>query len=910
MADTAVASQQSNSLLGGPLRRHECQKLLVLRDEVYAGIHPRLGISAKGSEAVRPKASVHESISAAPLSNGVATTTTAAVQAPSSESNAYPKSAATPVPPVNVPSQKSSFASKLPTSGNGSSVLDPIFLTKSDDLVKAEMRLERQRIERSLEDQVKKQKTSTKSRYSELDTIPEFDVSEVFFQAQELVKPLAAHEEAARVKGTNSSSDSFDDNTFYSSQLNESGEEIDEPPKRRKTRPCGFFFRNGSCKFGDACPFSHDPAFKKQLKGRPSSTFATNAEATNRHPNSKADGRMEKTVPKSQRRQVPAEKDREHGESFTPSKELTDFRRNGSMEADRYSPPDAPTSISQHEPQQKAPKIQSRPDHELQTHSRQVHSRDLQSRGDVDEPLPTSHPKDVRVVRNYITSPIAPQPARVSPLAIAKQPRLAQIQQDDGLHSYDDLPQNSKRTDSVQESLNSPVPTVNSRKRRRDPDPQETRRNVTARRYIDSPDPYIKEEPMSPPPFTQSSTARQVRYEPQRREPVVIETVSPNQGDRVIYQSRYAGSNRQADIVDLRGPLTPTRPRVVSTAGPRYEYQEEPSLRRIVSARQPQRIQSPDQGYAQYPVTQQSTRAMSHSYIVRSDTDPAQNYRGSVQPQAIRRVQHDQSPSPQLQPIYYSSSGREATSMAPPPRRIVMDQDGNKYYEATVPVERRVSVAPVSRYMSDAPASREQPRKVSSQAHMADQYDGHGHDQEYSQRLLSPGPTSPRYVEYYPANEATRPENRQSVYQPREEAYSDRSSMVRIVEYPEDRLPRQYDQAVRPRETISRMQSVQPQGMQYEIVRERAPRTQSVRPDHHRIVSLGNRQDIEPTYTRQVSVRPDEQYVRAPSYVASERPRYQYVSEMPDGRFAREDVQDEIVLDGPRSGGSRQLQRQ
>ena len=907
MADTAVVHQESNGFADSSLQtkaRLEYQKIITLRDEVFAGTHPRLGTGVKGSEVVRSHTAVSKPMSDIPLSNGTATIPT--VQPSTVQNNAYSKSAATAIPYANVPSQKSLSASKFPTSGNGSSTLDPIFLTKSDDLVKAEMRLERQRIERSLEEQVKKQKSAPKYRSTELDTIPDFDVSEVLFQAQELVKPLAANEGHGTNGAATSSSDSIDDNTFYSSQINESGEEVEEPPKRRKTKPCRYFFRTGTCKYGDACSASHDPAFKKQLQGRQFSTLATNIEDTNMHPNRRVVERTEETGMKlnySERNN--AERHREYGESFNASKVPG---RNGSIDVVGNSPPEAQTPVSQRDTQQNALRVENQHGREGHASPWQLHSRDPHFRHDADESLPTSHTKDVHVVRNHITSPIAPQPARVSPLAIAKQPRLVQLQQDDRLHN--DVRRNSKRTESGQTSPNSAIPDVNSRKRRRDPDPQEARRRVTARRYIESPDPYIKEEPMSPPPFRQASSIQQIRHEPQRREPIIIETVSPNPGDRVIYQSRNASLNRQADIVDLRGPLTPTIPRVVSSPGQRYEFQEEPRLTRIVSTRQPQRIQSPYQDHAQYPATQQVTRSVSHSYVVQPEADPARNHRGSVQPQAVRRVQRDRSLSPQLQPIQYSSGGREATSMAPPPRRIVMDQYGNKYYEATVPVERKVSVAPTPRYSSDASNSYEHPRRVSSRIHMTDQYDGQGYSsQEFTQRLASPVSTFPRYVEYYPTNEATRLESRQSVYQPREEAYSDHPGVVQMVDYSEDRPARQYEQVLRPRESVQRMQSVQPQGVQYEVIRERAPRTQSVRPEPPRVVSLGNRHEMEPAYTRQVSIRPDERYVRAPSYVASERPRYRYVSEVPDGRYAREELQDNMIVEEARNIGGRQLQR-
>jgi len=154
----------------------------------------------------------------------------------------------------------------------------------------------------------------------------------------------------------------------------------------------------------------------------------------------------------------------------------------------------------------------------------------------------------------------------------------------------------------------------------------------------------------------------------------------------------------------------------------------------------------------------------------------------------------------------------------------------------------------------------------------------------------------------------------------------------RIVEYPPERriahAPR-YEEITIPREApVQRMQSVRPSGSHYEISREHIPRGQTVQPE--RVIELGSRHDPRPTvsgsarqssdgYTptvsRQFGLKGEDGYeqVRTPTYipVQGQRPRYQYVAEgsghagySPDGPYERE-----VVVEEPRSGGRRGLQR-
>ncbi|KAK7402827.1 hypothetical protein QQX98_011419 [Neonectria punicea] len=106
----------------------------------------------------------------------------------------------------------------------GNTEINPILLEKSDDLVKAELQLQRQRLERALREEVDQRRAATKNT-TQGEPLADFDLSDVLSKALTLVQASSAPVAAAadeNVGATNhdTSSDSFDDNTFYSSLHN------------------------------------------------------------------------------------------------------------------------------------------------------------------------------------------------------------------------------------------------------------------------------------------------------------------------------------------------------------------------------------------------------------------------------------------------------------------------------------------------------------------------------------------------------------------------------------------------------------------------------------------------------------------------------------------------------------------
>ena len=899
MVGSVVALQQSNGLhdaLPDSKQVLEYEKILRVRDEVLSGTHPRLKAVpiASGDLADKVISSTASSSSKAPLpsSNGITVSSSHPHDRVSTPKTAPPKAESAVQPPIT----KNANSSAGSTFPKGPSTLDPIFLTKSDDLIRAEMKLERQRIERALEEQVQQRRLGTRQRISEQEALPDFDVNEVFQQAQELVKPILATDNVGS-SGNASSSDSFDENTFYSSQMNDStGEDLDEPSKRRRrTRPCRFFFE-GSCRKGDDCIYSHDPAFKQQLQAGGSLTMELDpAESKQIADTYHLNGRPRRESFVRDNKYPEMDNERGHRAKGDESRRQEGQSHNHQRAAEHHNPESGgdgrrlPYSVQGEDDivviprtanQYQGDHFPPQPQQETNISSKHAGS-DMEARRIERRP---SVIRNVQVVRNHITSPVAPQPARVSPLAVAKVPRLEQVRRID---QNDYSPRSggySSASNGTPLEMSQPT---NSRKRRREPEAIDLTRNVSSRRFLDSPGPYIKDEPVSPPPLS----AYPIRQNPQRgmvgRQHHLVEVNPPRHREPVIYRHSQLDDTLSENANTRRVSTPVAARRVVSGTGEPYELRQDLDYQRIVSARQPSRNLSPPRD-VQHPALpqQRSMRAMSHTYATQTDFDQHRTYRASVQPQSHRYDRPDL--SPELRPVGYAPMDREVQPMAPPPRRIVVDQYGNKYYEAPLPPDRRVVVSPallpphirtVSGSVRPSIMTEDTFRKPAVRATTARRLTDPYNEVAYTQRAVSPKPLSPRYVEYYRTAEPVRV---QRPYEPRDGIYRDQSGLVQVVDYAQDHPSQRYEELPR---TVSRMQTVRPITSQYDLSREVPRRMLTVQPEQEQIVDLGALREVRATNVRQMSVRADDRYERAPAYVSTGRPRYEYVSNPPD-RYA------------------------
>ena len=885
----------------------EYEKLIKLRNDVFAknNSSPKLPRQSGGlgnpSSASGP--SPLPPVSSSRMTNGI--------HPPTQLSNAASSQVAAD-PHVTKPlsnsfKPKSPNNQKVPTPAPGSSGIDPIFLTKSDVLVRAEIQQKRQRIERALEEQIHQRK---KQKTFDQEALPDFNATEVLRKAQELVKPIKMHEKS-RADGAASSSDSFDEKTFYSSQVESTTtEEADESHKWRPHRICNFFLKGEHCRYGDACTFSHDPKLKQKLEAEGSHVVdldSVNADqqtslrpdkspahaSTNHpmpHPPTKegtALASMSQSAMQERIAQLEAELANRSGNEQQPrsnanfdqhAKEMIE-----SQEDSAYSPPGPDefgrdVGLREVETRQPAAKQRAPPGH-VQPPTREFAVRNGRS--------PSPLPNNVRVVRNHIVSPVAPQPSRVSPLAVAKVPQVSQVQRTHGENRRLSRASNTEVT-SAGQSPKASLQPLSSKKRRRGLDPQEHTRNVVPRRELGSPDVRIKDEPTSPPPFGDAVEIRQIRPRQEAPRQPYVDTVTPQYRDQepMTYQPRVSERPVYGQPSDDRGPLTPLARRVVSRNGQRYMPNEEQDLRRVLSARQVRAPMSPAPHPVQYSAPHPRTTRPASQVNVSPTVQPmAPQYRASVQPGPATYISHDRSPSPPLRRAQASPFGRKAIAMAPPPRRIMIDQWGRECIEVPVNAGRQVSVAPVAsrieydhRYEQLGPRSVRQPQLVS--------VDDEG---QYVRRIASP--TSQPLFEY-PQHRNTQVVEPNSRSMPYPESYVTRNESTHPAEYSGARLAARYADAPEPREGLVRMQSARPVERQYEVPREQVTRIQSVRPQQPRIVQLGERPDTRPQVSRQVSVFGDDGPTRPVGYAVEERPRYEYANQG-QGRGYIEEMADE-----------------
>ncbi|KAH7031324.1 uncharacterized protein B0I36DRAFT_349413 [Microdochium trichocladiopsis] len=204
----------------------EYQKLAQFRDTILAGKHPKIKLPVSTAKAVAaPQTSVSNPRAQPPRHPAQTADKTrqtsgarrASKAKASIQDGGYPPvavAAASTIPPPLAPG----FATTI--AGDARPEIDPIFLEKSEDLVRAELRVQRQRLEKSLREELEQRKASAKAAAQEPESLLDFNLSDVLVKALTLVQatsaPLAPDVDVA---GDGSeSSDSFDNNTFYSSQ--------------------------------------------------------------------------------------------------------------------------------------------------------------------------------------------------------------------------------------------------------------------------------------------------------------------------------------------------------------------------------------------------------------------------------------------------------------------------------------------------------------------------------------------------------------------------------------------------------------------------------------------------------------------------------------------------------------------
>ncbi|KAK4458921.1 hypothetical protein QBC42DRAFT_275625 [Cladorrhinum samala] len=824
-----------------PDELHEVQqyeKLLRFRDDVVSGKHPRikpagvLGKVAQGSK------------------SSIASTSPIAATPESSRSNGT-NGVMDGRRPVNVNLPSSKMPAGLPGLGNLPSStassrpfgkqpeINPVLLQKSDDLIKAEIQLQRQKLERSLKDEIEQRRTKASDQMAEL------DVADIWAKAltltQDTLAPVTDEPEPAA--NASAASDSFDDNTFYSSQHG-------TPDSQMAARIPN---QSEDDEMRDASPY--EPQFDPEPA--PAAQTIPGVPAQHKQPETNT---LAPAAP--------------YAISGTTVPGLSLGNMAPSAMYGHHNPSVATAfvqsnSASRSEESANAGSAQTSNPHDLSRVSERLLGRSL-----AQQPPP--------LVRGHDLSPIAPQPERVSPLAplasLARQPHLAESDSNVQRATPAQVAALRKETSNASSPDSSPQANKPGEKKKNKKKKRKAER-LAALETNSAATPYIKPEPRSPSPLTAGTIApyarpnkRQRQNQPQPSEvsygehryeqPTRVEEGFPERYEpRGGRQERVVGYER-ADEYRTRHDDEP----VVITS-PRYErvYYEDPRAPPL-SARSVH-PDSPSASTGQYvPREVRTVRPVSR--VVDASFEEAPFYRDvrtasrmGARPSAYR--ERSQSPI-----IMY---GRQRPAMAPPSRvparRIIIDADGREYLEPIVPASERV--------FERLPA----PRAVSRRPETI--------DDDVAYQSTSPAYAAPRRVVAQP--EFAGPETRY-----REAGISS------VMPPPAGEYTPARPEA--PREYITRPTSVRPpmESVRYESAYDRIPieerpldiyggRSVSVRPSadniryevpvayERRVIGAGGVEEYVPL--RSASVRPLEsvRYDYAPassSRVGSIRPEY------------------------------------
>jgi hypothetical protein len=819
----------------------EYEKILSISDEIFSGAHPRLKVPQQFVRKVLPRTFQNSVVTNAQITM---------VEAPESK-------AQQPNPSTPRPTNTQSASSTNPTSGgrsaggpsrvapNLSSEIDPIFLTKSDGLVRAEIQLQRQRVERALREQVDQRRLEARQRPSTQEAKPDFDVSDVLIKALRIVMPMPSID-VHKANGTTPPSDSFDENSFYSSQAPDSPQRVDiedaSLDSERQVHPV------------DTDDLAID------VPGNRCSDELQRLEAAN---TDLMDIDVQESIAD---KHLPSQTQQPSNSSVhaTPSEKYPSMRDpDDTFDEPEYSPPepDMP-AIGRRDSREYRGEIfgQRRRANDKLADRRYIGRRLL------------SPPADVRVIRNHITSPAAPQPSRVSPLAVAKvasvqQPRYAQP---------DDVERIPTGQDSERTSPEHPAELHMQRKRRRLRSRPRTRsrRIPPHRQPMDSPEPFIKDEPVSPPPFVDIPSATPGRSRQPQERAVYIDLPSPrytpamDRRDQPIREPAYE-LDRYGTIRDYDAPIEANITRTVSRLDSRKPTQD---LRRVASlhhARLPEtsrEYREPATGVNPRPV-----RAVSYAVIERPVHERARYY-DEVVPSYTRRYAPvgELPPSPGFHETYLD----EETSprlLGPTQRRIVVDEHGNHYEAVSAPKVQPMPPPPSRVAKTDSYNERVHLRNAGIRANSIIE-DPYG-DRRYIQEM--PPPVYRRVVDYpRGALDDRRPYPRQ---------FEEREPIIRsssaVLDFP-PRHATYIEEREVSRERLLRMPSSRPPPSRYDDARD-VQRVQSVRPGGREVSVYVDNED-----------RHSREYVERPVY-ASSRPLRE------DGFFEDDDPSG-MILDGAR----------
>ncbi|KAK4112183.1 hypothetical protein N656DRAFT_768835 [Canariomyces notabilis] len=608
----------------------EYQKLLRFRDEVVTGSHPRIKpthLLGKPTQNLKQAPTPAAANSTAP-----ATSQPKAPKGPVNSDGAVIDNfqAQQANQRVNVTSvvpglgMLSSPSGGMKPPGAAKPSIDPVLLEKSDDLIKAEIQLKRQRLERDLREQIEQRRTASKP----LDQLAELDVADIYAKALSLVHATPVQTTDDTAANASASSDSFDDNTFYSSR--------------------------------------HDT---------PDSNMAS------RLPNESEDEEMREGSP------YEPELDSEPVVQVDQVQPAAPPTQPVSLSAPSEQQPQLQSSVSastQTAPVQEVmvPGLSIGVGGSARTHAQPpvpmasgaLESNAAQDLARVNERLPNQAParEPSPLVRAHDLSPLAPQPTHALPPAIARQPHLTTPGSGEPratsaqVAALRNQPSNGSSPDSSSAQGNRPAEKKKNKKKKRKAD------RLAAETAAASP--YIKPEPRSPSPLTSQFARPNKRQRRSEQQPLEVADDEPRYDQRapaegtyqeryqpvVVRQERVVGYERGDEYHLRRGedPALVAPPRYETVYYDDYRAPPEPTGTQYIPEVRAVRAAP---GHAEGPYDDGVTYYRDVRAASRMSVRPALVY-----------------PDRSQSPVMYE---RPAGAMPPPKRRVVVDAFGREYLE-------------------------------------------------------------------------------------------------------------------------------------------------------------------------------------------------------------------------------------
>jgi hypothetical protein len=832
MAQGAVATVPSNgtkTLTAEEIHEIlECEKIVRFRDAVLSGTHPRIKVPPhlNGKSATRH-----------------ASTPTSLTPRPNLPSSQVEPKAITPgtygEDSHNLSNNRPSIMPRLASGRSGGTILtsakaeiNPILLEKSEDLIKAEIQLQRVRLERALREQVEQRRLSIKASAQTSESLPDFDISEVLSKALTIVHPSTAIVAEQPVGDHASASDSFDENTFYSSQHDTPEQSISsqELRERGETSARGIAMTAENSVNSIMSKDHYEPSDEVMMDVQ----FSQN---------------VRPAAPELVHQSSPMLQQHKLGASYltnSPGLKMiaTDTVPHGQTDGANIADIARVVSGSAHQVQEATVSIHSNMMSERS--SKPIHyptdcvgaqtGASLKRKFAETDSSTSAEILEPAIIRNLEDVPtLAPQPARVSPLATARAPptigqsmiaaeatpvQVAALRKPSAASSPESSPKENKASDKKK----------HKKKKRKSSGKQAG--------PVDVPDSqYIKLEPRSPSPFAVAPLPR-----PLQRQRQIVPQGSELNYDEPRYEvtrgepqepavtSRYKehGPRSVQDRIDDERVY---EPRDTELYGHQRMSRDAKPHNRVVSQGFYRAPTSPMMSTGPYTSQEPRTiRAASYAVTDRYGQE-APRYSRDVPPRSAVRlnVDRERSRSPILR------DRRSPILMAPPrlpPTRIVFDEYSQQYYApAPVPVASRRSIATANRHGDDDVIyERTSVRPVTRTVQDVYEQDG------VIYRRSSPPPTTSRRV----INQVD-PDLDYRSYRQRE--YSSRPVVLAPPpsdEYFRIREPvetRQSEYAIETPVGYSslgyapRARSVHPEVVRDEVPRELLARVQSVRPE-------------------------------------------------------------------------------